>query len=72
MQRLSPRDDRPSERLMRRLDRVAGEINPILIISMVGLMILIAVRVTTMGLSNLPITRIDPSCMISPAPTTGM
>jgi len=57
---------------MRRLDRVAGEINPILIISMVGLMILIAVRVTTMGLSNLPITRIDPSCMISPAPTTSM
>jgi hypothetical protein len=72
MQRLSPRDDRPSERLMRRLDRVAGDINPILIISMVGLMILIAVRITTMGLSNLPITRIDPSCMISPAPTTGM
>jgi hypothetical protein len=72
MQRLSPRDDRPSERLMRRLDRVAGDINPILIISMVGLMILIAVRVTTMGLSNLPITRIDPSCMISPAPTTSM
>jgi hypothetical protein len=72
MQRLSPRDDRPSERLMRRLDRVAGEINPILIISMVGLMILIAVRVTTMGLSNLPIARIDPSCMISPAPTTSM
>jgi len=57
---------------MRRLDRVAGDINPILIISMVGLMILIAVRITTMGLSNLPITRIDPSCMISPAPTTGM
>jgi len=57
---------------MGRLDRVAGDINPILIISMVGLMILIAVRITTMGLSNLPITRIDPSCMISPAPTTGM
>ena len=55
---------------MRRLDRVAGEINPILIISMVGLMILIAVRVTTMGLSNLPITRVDPSCLISPVPTT--
>jgi hypothetical protein len=72
MQRLSPRDDRPSERLMRRLDRVAGDINPILIISMVGLMILIAVRITTMGLSNLPITRIDPSCMISPAPATSM
>jgi hypothetical protein len=72
MQRLSPRDDRPSERLMRRLDRVAGDINPILIISMVGLMILIAVRITTMGLSNLPITRIDPSCMIPPAPTTSM
>ena len=54
---------------MRRLDRAAGEINPILIVLMVGLVILIAIRVTTMGLS-LPITRVDPSCLISPAPTT--
>ena len=55
---------------MRRLDRAAGEINPILLVLMVGLVILIAIRVTTMGLSNLPITRVDPSCLISPAPTT--
>ena len=55
---------------MRRLDRAAGEINPILIVLMVGLVILIAIRVTTMGLSNLPITRVDPSCLNSPAPTT--
>jgi len=55
---------------MRRLDRVADEINPFLIILMVGLLILIPIRVTTMGLANLPITRVDPSCLISSAPTT--
>ena len=55
---------------MRRLDRVADEINPFLVILMVGLVILIAIRVTTMGLSNLPITRVDPSCLISPTSTT--
>ena len=55
---------------MRRLDRVADEINPFLIILMVGLLILIAVRVVTMGLANFPITRVDPSCLISPAATT--
>jgi len=43
MQRLSPRDDRPFERLMRRLDRAAGEINPLLIVLIVGLMILNAI-----------------------------
>ena len=54
---------------MRRLDRVADEVNPFLIILMVGLIILIAIRLTTMGLSNLPITRVDPSCLTSPAST---
>jgi hypothetical protein len=49
MQRLSPRDDRPAERLMRRLDRAAGEINPILIILMVGLLILNAIRIVSLG-----------------------
>ena len=55
---------------MRRLDRVADEINPFLAILMVGLVILIAIRVATMGLANFPITRVDPSCLISPASTT--
>ena len=55
---------------MRRLDRVADEVNPFLIILMVGLVILIAIRVATMGLANLPITRVDPSCLISPTSTT--
>jgi hypothetical protein len=55
---------------MRRLDRVADEVNPFLIILMVGLLILTVVRVATMGLSNFPITRVDPSCLISPASTT--
>jgi hypothetical protein len=67
MQRLSRRDDQPSQSLMRRLDRVADEVNPFLIILMVGLIILIAIRLTTMGLANLPITRVDPSCLTSPA-----
>jgi hypothetical protein len=66
MQRLSPRDDRSFERLMRRLDRAAGEINPILIVLMVGLLILNAIRIVSLGLSNFPITRVDPSCILSP------
>lgn len=55
---------------MRRLDRVADEVNPFLIILMVGLLILTVIRVATMGLSNFPITRVDPSCLISPISTT--
>jgi hypothetical protein len=69
MQRLSRRDDQPSQSLMRRLDRVADEVNPFLIILMVGLIILIAIRLTTMGLANLPIARVDPSCLTMPAST---
>jgi hypothetical protein len=69
MQRLSPRDDRPAERLMRRLDRAAGEINPILIILMVGLLILNAIRIVSLGLSGIPITRVDPNCLMSSTPT---
>ena len=64
------RDDQASEPLIRRLDRAADGINPLLLILMVGLVILIAIRVTTMGLANLPITRVDPSCLISPVSTT--
>ena len=56
---------------MRRLDRLADEINPLLIILMVGLVILIAVRVATMGLANLSITRVDPSCLTSPGSPIG-
>ena len=55
---------------MRRLDRVADEVNPFLIILMVGLLVLTLIRVATLGLSNFPITRVDPSCLISPASTT--
>ena len=53
-----------------RLDRVAGEVNPFLIILMVGLLILNLTRVVTLGLKNLPITRVDPSCLISQTSTT--
>ena len=55
---------------MRRLDRVADEVNPFLIIVMVGLIILNLTRLITMGLSSFPITRVDPSCLISPSSTT--
>ena len=68
MQQRSSRDDQTS--LMQRLDRVADGMNPFLIIVMVGLVILTAIKVTTMGLSNFPITRVDPSCLVSPASTT--
>jgi len=68
MQRLSPRPDRPSEPLMRRLDRVAGEINPFLVILAVGLVILNLARLATLGLSSFPITRVDPTCVIPPSP----
>ena len=71
MQQRSSRDDQASEPLMRCLDRVADEVNPFLTILMVGLVILIAVRVATMGLANLPITRVDPSCLISPDSAIG-
>jgi hypothetical protein len=48
MQRRSPRDDRASEPLMQRLDRIADEINPFLIILMVGLLTLTVTRVATL------------------------
>jgi len=60
MQQRSSRDDQTS--LMQRLDRVADGMNPFLII-------LTAIRVTTMGLSSFPITRVDPSCLIAPTST---
>jgi hypothetical protein len=69
MHRPSPRDDQPSEPLMRRLDRVAGEMNPFLIVLLVGLLILNLTRLSALGLSNFPITRVDPSCLTSPAST---
>jgi hypothetical protein len=55
---------------MRRLDRVADGINPFLIILTVGLLILTLIRLGTLGLSNFPITRVDPSCLIAPLSTT--
>ena len=51
---------------MRRLDRVAGEVNPFLIILAVGLVILNLARLATIGLASFPITRVDPSCLMTP------
>ena len=56
---------------MHRLDRAADGINPLLIILMVGLLILNVTRIATLGLASLSITRVDPSCLISPASATG-
>jgi hypothetical protein len=56
---------------MRRLDRAADGINPLLIILMIGLLVLNLTRVATMGFSGLSITRVDPNCLISPASATG-
>jgi hypothetical protein len=50
---------------MRRLDRVADEVNPFLIVVMVGLLILDLIRLFTMALPNFPITRVDPSCVVA-------
>jgi hypothetical protein len=58
------------ELLMRRLDRAADEINPFLIIMMVGLLILNLTRLFTMVLPNFPITRVDPGCIVSPPTAT--
>jgi len=70
MLRRSRRDDQISEPFLRRLDRMADDINPFLIILTVGLLILTVIRVASLGLSNFPITRVDPSCLIAPASTT--
>ena len=53
---------------MRRLDRAASEINPILMVLMVGLLILNAIRIVSLGLSGIAITRVDPNCLMSSTP----
>ena len=67
MQRFSPRHDRASEPLMRRLDRAANQVNPFLIILIAGLVVLNLARLATIGLANFPITRVDPTCLTSPS-----
>jgi len=52
---------------MRRLDRAANQVNPFLIIMIAGLVVLNLARLATIGLANFPITRVDPSCLISPS-----
>jgi hypothetical protein len=59
------------ELLMRRLDRAAGEINPVLIVLMVGSLILNAIRIVSLGLSGFPITRVNPDCLMSSTSTVG-
>jgi len=70
MQRRYPRDEHASKPLMRRLDRVADEVNPFLIVLVIGLLILTVIRFFALGLPNFPITRVGPNCLIAPASTS--
>ena len=56
---------------MRRLDWAAGEINPILMVLMIGLLILNAMRIVSLGLSSFPISRVNPDCLMSSTSTVG-
>ena len=67
MRRLSSRHDRRSEPLLQRIDRAADQVNPFLIVLIIGLVVLNLARLVTIGLVNFPITRVDPSCLISPS-----
>jgi len=69
MQRLSPRHDRRSAPLLHRLDRAADQVNPFLIVLIIGLVVLNLAHLATIGLANFPITRVDPSCLITPGAT---
>jgi hypothetical protein len=60
MQQLSPQDDHSREPLLRRLDRVAGEINPFLMILAIGLALLNLVFFVARIVASLPITRVGP------------
>ena len=56
-----PRDDHSREPLWRRLDRVAGEINPFLMVLVVGLVILNLTCFVGLVVSNLPMMQISPT-----------
>ena len=60
MHQLPPQDDHSREPLLRRLDRVAGELNPFLMILVVGLALLDLVCFVALMVSRLPITRVSP------------
>ncbi len=75
MRQLPPRNDHSLKSLLRQLDRMAGEadrvagaINPYLMILAVGLFILNLTCLAALGVSSLPITRISPDFVISPSP----
>jgi hypothetical protein len=67
----SQRDDHSRGSLISRLDRAADGINPLLLIVIVGLIILNLTRLVTLAFPSFPITRVDPSCLISPASSGG-
>jgi hypothetical protein len=66
----SRRDQSVPESLWHRIDRVAGKINPFLMVLAIGLIIL---NLTCLGslLVKLPITRIDPAACALPPQVAG-
>jgi hypothetical protein len=64
----SPRDGFSPERLFRRLDRAAAQLNPILMIITVGLLILNLIAVTA-AVPHLQITRVQ--CASADPPGAG-
>ena len=66
MRRLSSRHDRRSEPLLHRLNRAADQVNPFLIVLIIGLVVLNLARLATIGLASFPITRVDPSGLMTP------
>ena len=70
MRHLFQRNHHASEPLWRRLDRAAGEVNPFLMVLVIGLGIL---QLTCLFglLIKLPITHIDPTACAAPPSVTG-
>jgi hypothetical protein len=67
----SPRGSFSPGRLFRRLDRAAAQLNPILMVIVVGLLVLNLIGAALALVSQLPITRVQCASVVSPgaAPT---
>jgi hypothetical protein len=62
---------RSPEPLMRRLDRVAGLINPILVVVVMALVILNVTCLAALTAANLPVSRASPTCVVAASPAMG-
>jgi hypothetical protein len=70
MRHLYRRNHHVPKLLWRRLDRVAGEINPFLMVLAIGLFVLYLTCLIGLVI-KLPITRVDPAACAAPPPVTG-